>query len=94
MTKLHREGMILVAFTVKADFLADNPVIAGIVFLIGAGNGVIAPGVDLLAEREDLFGAYVGTQTAAFAGLAGNGQQGHGISPPSLGLKEIIRFPA
>ena len=30
-------AMILVAFTSEADFLADNPVIAGIVFLIGAG---------------------------------------------------------
>ena len=51
-------------------------------FLIGAGNGMVALGIDFLAERENLLRAYVGAQAAAFTGFTVDGQLGQGVPPP------------
>jgi hypothetical protein len=47
-------------------------------FLIRNPDGVITFGIDLLAQGKQMFGTNVGAQAAALAGLAVNGQFGHG----------------
>ena len=50
--------------------------------LVRDGNGMVALGVDLLAEGEEMTGAHIGAQSAALAGLGGDGQLGHEVPPP------------
>jgi hypothetical protein len=47
-------------------------------FLIRDSDGMITFGIDLLAQGKQMFGTNVGTEAAAFTGLAVNGQFGHG----------------
>ena len=62
-------------YGVGAHPCAERAADAG--FLIRNSDGMISFGVDLLAQRKQMFGTDIGAEAASLAGLTVDGQLGH-----------------